>query len=325
MKLLEGIIWIESKVFEGTHFNLFLPIKNKSCLNKLPVNTLDLPISGEATSDYRATEQPALAVSNKLVNNPATALPILLIVEDNMDVIYYLKACLKGTYQILEARNGKKGMELAFEHIPDVILSDVMMPQLDGYQLCEILKKDARTSHIPIVLLTAKVATENKYKGLSSGAAVYLAKPFDKKELLLRLENMVALKKQMQIHITKDHEKDQITSTNNPAFAKQEIIFIQQLKNTIQQHLSDENFKAAYLAKSMAMSQTQLYRKLKAITNQSTAQYIKSFRLHAAKQLLETTDYSIGQIAVEVGFKTQAHFTRSFQEEFGNNPSKTRK
>lgn len=318
VQLLGGFIHVKSTINEGSSFSVFLPIHNEAAMaQKIKPIAQSIP-SGEAHSDYIATQLPTEAVATNLDR------PVLLIVEDSRDVIYYLQSLLAEKYELLTANNGKKGLALALEHVPDIILSDVMMPQMNGYELCKKLKKDIRTSHIPVILLTAKATQESKYQGLEMGATAYLHKPFDKRELLLQLENVIFLKKQIQLSISL---KQDIPSLNPSldAITTQEFNFIQQLRAAVLENLSNELFRAPHLAKAMAMSQTQLYRKLKALTNQSIAQYIKIIRLEQGKKMLETTDFSIGQIAVEVGFKTQAHFTRSFQEAFGQNPSSVRK
>jgi len=272
-----------------------------------------LPISDISTLEK---QEIAIAKSNK---------PILLIAEDNSDVIYYLKSCVGESYEVLEARNGKIALALALKHIPDIILSDVMMPALDGYELCTALKNDARTSHIPIVLLTAKATQAHKKTGLASGADAYLIKPFDKKELLIRLENLVLLRKQIQLFVQLNTYTANKKIPVAAKVAEKEIEFLQTLKQTVELNIQDDIFKAPQLARAMAMSQTQLYRKIKALTNQSTAQYIRNIRLEAAKKLLETTDFSIGRISLEVGFKNQAHFSKTFQKEYGVLPSGIRK
>lgn len=325
MALVGGIIQVESEANKGTQFTLFLPIRHNAPIAEPLILSHSIPTSEIVENTGSFVKQPLITPTNSIVNTSKTEQPLLLIIEDNPDVVYYLKECLFQHYEIIVATNGKEGTTLAFQYIPDIILSDVMMPEMDGYELCAILKNDARTSHIPIILLTAKATTENKHKGLEMGADAYLIKPFDKKELLLRLENLLLLRQQMQLHLQLNNHLRTAKSITNTTVATKEIVFLDQLQTTIQQQLSNEFFKTPQLAKAMAMSQTQLYRKIKALTNQSTAQYLKTIRLTAAKNLLLTTDYSIGQIAVEVGFKTQAHFTRSFQEMFNISPSKIRK
>ena len=325
VELLGGMILVDSEEKIGSTFQLFLPIRNNAMLEKSPLSTYEITKEGEANSDPVAAQIPTESLLNQSINQVSKEKPLLLIVEDNADVIYYLKACLLEDYEILVAMNGVEGLNCAFQKVPDLILSDVMMPEMGGYELCQQLKNDARTSHIPIVLLTAKGEKKNKYEGLSAGADAYLTKPFDKKELLLRLENLALLKKQMQLHLQLNTRLDINPKIDAVPIASKEVAFLQQLNMTIHDRIDDEFFRAPQLAKAMMMSQTQLYRKLKALTNQSTAQYIKTIRLEKAKNLLKTTDYSIGQVATEVGFKTQAHFSKSFQEEFGQLPSSIRK
>ena len=325
MELLGGIIKVKSVINEGSQFTLFLPIHNKAPIKEKAILNPVIPSRGIFKNTNTRLDQSLAISSQSSITESTTEQPLLLMIEDNTDVVYYLKECLQDQYKIIVASNGKKGTIQAFEYIPDIILSDVMMPEMDGYELCSILKNDARTSHIPIILLTAKATIKSKHKGLEMGADAYLIKPFNKKELLLRLENLLLLKKQMQLHLQLNNHLNGSKSTFKNTIAAKEIAFLDQLKHTIQQQLANEFFKAPQLAKAMAMSQTQLYRKIKALTNQSTAQYIKTIRLHKAKNLLETTDYPIGQIAVEVGFKTQAHFTRSFQKIFTQRPSELRK
>ena len=325
VELLGGMILVDSEEKIGSTFQLFLPIRNNAMLEESPLSTYEITKNGEANSDPVAAQIPTESLLNQSINQASKEKPLLLIVEDNADVIYYLKACLLEDYDILVAMNGVEGLNCAFQKVPDLILSDVMMPEMGGYELCQQLKNDARTSHIPIVLLTAKGEKKNKYKGLAAGADAYLTKPFDKKELLLRLENLALLKKQMQLHLQLNSHLEPNQNNITSPVALKELAFLQRLRSTVYANLNDEFFRAPQLAKNMMMSQTQLYRKIKALTNQPTAQYIKTIRLEKAKDLLQSTDYSIGQIAAEVGFKTQAHFTRSFQEEFRKKPSEIRK
>lgn len=318
--LLNGFIKVESTLNEGSTFSIYLPVHQKAPLEA----SLKTPkVMGLTDDQLIRSDTPTLAKQEIGITKPDK--PILLIAEDNADVIYYLKSCVGESYEVLEARNGKIALDLALQHIPDIILSDVMMPELDGFQLCAALKNDARTSHIPIVLLTAKATQENKKTGLASGADAYLIKPFDKNELLIRLENLVLLRKQMQLFIQLNAHSSNKGIPIATKVAEKEIEFLRILKQTVEKNIQDDIFKAPQLARAMAMSPTQLYRKIKALTNQATAQYIRSIRLEAGKKLLETTDFSIGRISLEVGFKNQAHFSKAFQKEYGVLPSEIRK
>lgn len=310
VKLLDGRIELKSALHKGSSFFVYLPIHQKARVKAVP--DLTSPLYGTEDADIDQ-----LSVPNGLVAEDS---PLVLIIEDNADVTEYIVSCLKQDYQLLDAHNGKVGVEKALESIPDVILCDVMMPEMDGFEVCRRLKADLRTSHIPIVLLTSKASQEDKVAGLSHGADAYLTKPFDRKELLVRLTNLTAqsklLKKQLSLGIGPDGD------SGDPV--NREATFLRELNKLIETNLHEEHFDTNYLCRLMAMSRTQLHRKLKALTDCSTANYIRTARLQKARSLLQTTDLTIGEISVHVGFKDFSHFTRSFTKEFGVNPSYVR-
>ena len=247
--------------------------------------------------------------------------PMLLIIEDNADVTEYIISCLDKDYALHTARNGKEGVEKAREIVPDVILCDVMMPEMDGFEACRILKSERSTSHIPIILLTAKATQEDKVAGLSQGADAYLTKPFDKEELLVRLKNLAAVSQRLQERLSMAPGPDEQPSEQE----QREATFLKELHEIVETNMSDESFDTNRLCRAIAMSRTQLHRKLKALTGQATASYIRSIRLQKAKTLLESTDMPIGEIAIQVGYKDFSHFSRSFAKEFGVLPSEVRK
>ena len=310
--LLEGRIEVNSEAGNGASFLVYLPIRQKA--PQKPVKekaSLVISHITEATPTEKAAPAPIHSEEEK---------PLVLIVEDNADVIHYIISCLNQDYTLKTARNGKQGVEMAFDTIPDLVLCDVMMPELDGFQVCRQLKSDRRTSHIPIVLLTAKSTQEDKLAGLAQGADAYLIKPFDKDELLLRIHNLTAQSRTLRTRLlsllTTDRLQDEAES--------KEAKFLEELNQVITSNMGNELFNTTYLCRHMAMSRTQLYRKLKALTNQSTANYIRTTRLRKAKRYLETTDLPIGEIAVQVGYKDFSHFSRSFFKEFGTKPSEIR-
>ncbi|MEN8121607.1 MAG: response regulator, partial [Bacteroidota bacterium] len=243
--------------------------------------------------------------------------PILLIVEDNSDVSIYLESILEKHYRILIADNGKLGLEKAVESVPDIILSDIMMPQMDGIDMLKHLKNDVRTSHIPVVLLTAKVDINSKLEGLETGADAYLAKPFNKKELFIRLRKLVELRNKLQERYT----SFQLPEISNNKQIQTEDNFMHKLHEIFEKRLGDENLGIHQLCNEMFMSRAQLYRKFKALTNRSIMGYLRSFRLQKAKSLLQTTNLNVTEIAFEVGFKNLSHFSHIFHQEFGTNPS----
>ena len=251
--------------------------------------------------------------------------PQLLIIEDNHDVVAYLKSCLADRYHIQVAFNGKIGKEKALEHIPDLIISDVMMPEMDGYQLCDTLKNDERTSHIPIILLTAKADAASRIKGLKRGADAYLSKPFDKAELLVRLEKLMERQQKMreyfmgQFRISGREKTGEIAGDMEEA-AMMEHAFIKKVKAIIGKHYQEETFGLPQLCDGLALSRSQLYRKMKALADVSPSDYIRDFRLDKAKELLQNSDFTVSEVAWQTGFGSPSHFSKAFKDAFGFSP-----
>ncbi|MEZ4917755.1 MAG: hybrid sensor histidine kinase/response regulator transcription factor [Saprospiraceae bacterium] len=306
--LLGGAIHVESTPGKGTNFSVSLPIHNTA------------PIVSKV-QDAR-THFPVQTAS---ISKGKEGAPMLLIVEDNEEVAAYLASCLEDQYQLLYARNGQEGIDLALEHIPDFIISDVMMPKKSGFEVCHTLKSDERTSHIPIVLLTAKADESSRHDGLQQGADAYLTKPFNSKELQIRIEQMIALRKRLQIKYQHRAQNltdlpEDVANENNP----QEEAFLQKLRLEVEQLLNHPNLDVSLLCRSMGMSRTQLHRKLSAVAAMSTTQFIRNVRYQKAKQLLRETDLSIAEIAYDVGFSDPAYFTRMFKKELGLTPTEFR-
>ncbi len=311
--LMNGNIKVNSQLGEGTRFTITIPIHTEA-----PLKNIQNQISKSIDLPYTVSGYEEIEISN--IHNSETK-PSLLIVEDNSDVVQYLVSCLEDQYHLKIAMDGQEGIEKAIQFVPDIIISDLMMPRKDGLELCQALKTDERTSHIPIVLLTAKADQDSRLEGLTRGADEYLTKPFDKKELLLRLNNLLSIRKKLQErYSTVQHPKP----SDDPTF-QQEDEFILKVRKIIEANLDDENFGLLELCKEVTMSRSQLYRKIKALTNQSTSLYIRSVRLQNAKALLETTDLNIAQVAFETGFSNPSYFSRIFSEEFGFPPTKNRK
>jgi len=318
VKILKGEIEVTSEVTKGSIFSVFLPIQRAAPMI-FPDATQDLIQKVNLQQD--STEKLADAFDT------GSNLPLALIVEDNRDVKAYLVTCLGKKYQLAFAENGTEGIEKAIQLIPDLIISDVMMPEKDGFELCETLKKDRHTSHIPIILLTAKADVDSKVLGLQKGADAYLAKPFNQDELLVRMEQLIVLRKQLQIRFSGTKGKKSLVDKQKiqtTKFALEEK-FINQVNQIITEHLEEETFDLNQLSKELGMSASQLYRKLKAITGKSTAIYIRFIRLERAKELLHSTQKTVSEIAYQVGFKELAYFSRCFSEEYGVSPSQIRK
>jgi signal transduction histidine kinase/ligand-binding sensor domain-containing protein/DNA-binding response OmpR family regulator len=246
---------------------------------------------------------------------------IILLVEDNFDLRNYISEQLEDDFTIFEAEDGEKGVEMAGEMIPDLIVSDIMMPKMDGYGLCKKIKSDFKTSHIPIILLTAKAAREDKIEGLELGADDYLVKPFDPDELKLKVQNLIKSREQLRekLHIELLQKPKEVSVPST------ERVFLENINSTIEKNIDKEEFGVDELSKVIGLSRSQLHRKIKAISGQSTTEFIRNFRLHRAADLLKQDAGNIAEIAYKVGFGSQAYFTKSFQELFNCSPSEYKK
>ncbi len=312
VEVMGGEISVSSEVGAGTEFLILLPIQRTAALQSRAPNSelnLDAELVSISNGDNSFSEEEVEFRGVTALESRAT----VLVVEDNLDVVTYINSLLETDYQILTASNGKLGLEKAYETIPDIIISDVMMPEMDGYEVCRNLKNDERTSHIPIILLTAKAATDDRIEGLSVGADAYLTKPFNKKELFIRLEQLLTLRKKMQ-----EKYGSFETISSKPSL---DDIFIQKLKNAVEERIDDPDFGVTHLCRAANLSNMQVNRKLKALTGKTPSRFIRSIRLQKAMELLKTTDLNVSEIAYEVGFGDPSYFSRSFSEEFGKAPN----
>jgi len=251
--------------------------------------------------------------------NQSEDLSKLLVIEDNAEVRSYIKSIFVGSYIVFEAENGKEGLELAFEEMPDLIISDVMMPVMDGITLCKELKTSVKTSHIPVILLTARTSLIFKVEGLETGADDYVSKPFSPKVLQLKVRNLIrtrdSLHKMFNGSEPINIEPKRVTLTST------DEIFIQQLLESIEQNMNNPDYSVETLGTQVGMSKTQLYRKLKALTGQSANEFIRTIRLKRAAQLLEQNQLTIAEVTYEVGFSDLQYFRECFKKQFGQTPS----
>ncbi|TAM96343.1 MAG: hybrid sensor histidine kinase/response regulator [Chitinophagaceae bacterium] len=243
--------------------------------------------------------------------------PNVLVVEDNPDVRHYICDKLRDDYSLTECQNGKEGLEAALKDIPDVVVSDVMMPEMDGFELCKKLKTDDRTSHIPVILLTARAEDADKIQGLETGADAYLIKPFNALELQIRINKLIEIRNKMRAKFG----GKLVVRPNEVAVSSIDREFILKLKNATEPHIDNPDFKVEILSREMNMSVSQLNRKLKAIINQSTAQYITALRMHRALELLRKNGGSVGEVAWKTGFEDPGYFSKVFKNYFGCLPS----
>ena len=308
VEIMEGNIRVESALGEGSTFVVSLPIRNTAPmadnLAPVPPNFVLKEVLQVATPEDKVDQD----------------LPIALIIEDNRDVATYIASCLQPRYFVHTAVNGKIGLQKALELIPDIIVCDVMMPEMDGYQACYMLKNDHKTSHIPVIMLTAKVDHAARLEGLRRGADAYLTKPFDPEELALRLQNLMALRKKIQAQFV------DFPRTQDPTGQQfmQENDFLEQIKAAILEHLTDENYGIAEVCAALGTSRSQLHRKLKALTNKSTSLVIRSIRLEEARKRLLQPNLTISDVAYQVGFGNPAYFSTVFSKHFGMSPKEMR-
>ncbi len=309
LTLMEGTIKVESIPQKGTTFTLRIPI-----IQELQTQ------NSKAENFSEAIEVPSIElVDNQPVRTNGN-LPLLLVIEDNRDIISYIQSILEKDYQVQTAFNGQEGIARAIELIPDLIISDVMMPKKDGYEVCQMLKMDERTSHIPIIMLTAKAGEVDKIKGLKAGADAYLRKPFNKEELLVRLKKLLELRQNLQ----ERYAQFPATLFSSKRVPILEDIFLQKLKALMEKNLDNMEFGMEVICKKMHLSYAQLYRKIKALTGQSPTIFIRKIRLEKALNLLQNTNLNISEIAYKTGFSDPNYFSRVFAEAFGVSPSTIR-
>lgn len=262
---------------------------------------------------------------------------LLLIVEDNADIRLYIEESLHEDYRIIQACNGREGMEQAFSKVPDIIVSDIMMPEMDGIKMTHILKEDIRTSHIPIILLTAKTSINDQEEGYDSGADSYLTKPFSAKLLHSRIRNILSGRRRLADYIVQKNisqfetSADEQQTSQKATEEKEDAMtcqisnldkkFLEKLNKLIENHISTDDLDMAFMTDKMAMSHSTFYRKVKALTGMSANEYIKKAKLRHSMTLLKKGEYSIAEVAILAGFNNLGNFRESFKREFGKSPS----
>lgn len=331
--LHKGEISVNSNMEEGTIFKILLPTGKNHLLpeeildekkfkegNKTAngfaesISALDFNSNLSKENSNPAEDKKISALGPELLSNKRK--PSLLIIEDNEYVRKYIIDILGEFYNVTEAVDGISGLNSAFEKIPHLIISDIMMPKMDGIKLCRELKSDNRTSHIPLILLTAKNSVTDKLEGLETGADDYIMKPFEASELKARIRNLLEQRKRIHNHFQKLGffiDEGSVTSIDKK--------FLQLTFSTINKYLSDENFSVAMLAEDIAVSRSLLHKKLVSLVGESPSELIKRLRLNKAAKLIEQKTGNISEIAYEVGFNNPSYFAKCFQKQFGFGPS----
>ncbi|WP_373331103.1 ATP-binding protein [Salmonirosea aquatica] len=341
--VLRGNIEVESEPERGSTFKVRLPIDPQTWAGypirehdvvlqpSLPENPGDGVPSGNSFLSQEA--EPDQEVDHD-------DMPLLLVVEDNPDLRAYIRSIFEKKYRVIEATDGKKGLSEAYERIPDLVVCDVMMPRLDGFGFCKALKADFRTSHIPVIMLTAKATLDDRLEGLKLGADDYLTKPFDRQELSVRVQNLL---KQRELLRQKYSQQMNEPSTNTSVKDTEQVEkypvgdepvrdhpfrdypvrdeFLEKAIEVVNEHLADSSFSIEEFCQTMQVSRTQLHRKLKALTGQNSTEFIRNFRLRRAAELLSTGRYTVSEAAYQTGFESLSYFSKSFHELMGIPPS----
>lgn len=317
VELHHGEISVASEAGKGAEFTVCLPLgkdhltedefvemgKEQGAIGLRVKTPLPQPSNNPAI-------QPSI---DPAIQPQATSNQIILIIEDNPDMRAYIREQLRDLFQVKEAEDGEEGIEKAVDTIPDLIISDVMMPKMDGYQLCARLKTDERTSHIPIVLLTAKSSGESKIEGLEHGADDYLIKPFDSHELLARVRNLIEQRRRLRERFGKEIK----LQPRDIAITSADEKFLERAMAVVEAHISEADFDVETFGWKVGMSRKHLHRKLKALTNQAPREFIRTLRLQRAARLLEQHAGNVTEVAYEVGFNSLSHFAKAFKEQFG--------
>lgn len=329
VELHHGEARVESELGKGSDFIVVIPREQEGDSQVIhnDVDIVDNSVNASASTGKNVVDESVLQYIDdgdrsrgkvqQLVSEN-TNRPTVLVIDDNTDIRQYERTLLQDEYIVLEAADGKEGLAVALKEVPDLVICDVMMPVMDGLELTEQLKTNTATSHIPVIMLTAKTLEEHRVEGYEHGADSYITKPFHSKVLLARIENLLRQRQLLKnlYQGTKEAEKE-ISEAHLEDRDKQ---FLKQLQAIIQQNLSDSEFGVEDMGQQIGLSRVQLYRKVKAMTGSSVVDLLRKARLAKARRLLETRSMSVSEVAYEVGFSAPSYFTKCFKEEYGMLP-----
>ena len=320
VELHHGNISVDSKEGNGTIFTIELPMKQdgeiyaginrKAVLNNLKEGAIVMAGQESLTVDNNTDEK---------TDNKEKTKEVVLVIDDNQDVRDYVKTILNDKYSVIEAGNGSEGLKLAIANVPDIIICDVMMPVMDGMECCRRLKAEPRTSHIPVMMLTAYSMDEQKIKGYECGADSYISKPFSSELLMARLNNLIDNRNRL-----KDFFGDKAVIHTTP-LTDTDKGFVEKLRELIEKNMGNPDFSVEDMGEKIGFSRVQLYRKAKALTGYTPIELLRIARLNKANAIIKTsTEKSISEIAYEVGFSSPSYFTKCYKEFFGENPTEAR-
>ena len=313
-ELHHGEVSATSVEGKGSTFTIHIPVRQKGEVTNQPTEKIE-----QLVEPSSAQEVPNQARHiDELIQPYQTDKPEVLIIDDNIDIRTYLRTVLSEKYNVSEAADGKAGLELARKIVPDIVLSDIMMPVMDGLAFCQQLKTDKAISHIPVILLTARSLDEQRAEGYEHGADAYLSKPFSLRLLFSRIDNLIQSRKKLSKLFSNSDENDAFEKLSNET----DKTFAAQLRKIIQDNLSDNEFNVERIGDEIGLSRVQLYRKVKALTGYSPVEMLRKARLTRARHLLRTTEKTVSEVAYAVGFSTPSYFSKCYKDEFGESPKK---
>ncbi|WPP53546.1 hybrid sensor histidine kinase/response regulator transcription factor [Catalinimonas niigatensis] len=313
VELHKGEVSAESQLNKGSCFRVRLPL----WVADFEEVTTTIPVSAKGQNHLNQAEIAGYETYETSETAKDAETPLVLVVEDNADVRAFIRTNLQSVYHLIEAGDGEEGYYKAIEAIPDLILSDVMMPKMDGIDMCRRLKANEKTAHVPVILLTAKASGGDKIEGLETGADDYIIKPFQADELLVRIKNLIEGRQKLRERFSRE-----ITlQPSSVAVSSVDEKFLQRVMQIIEEHMADFTFGVERLGQEAGMSRVQLYRKLKALTNHAPGDFISMMRLKRAAELLSQEAGSIAEIAYSVGFNDPSYFTKRFHKQYGQTPS----
>ena len=319
IELHKGKIEVKSKIDEGSEFIITLPLGNLNTPRLAPEVVAHNDVFHDISTDSDIESKVEIS-SDKNAMKVGEG-EIILIVEDNFDVRNYLREQLELEYTVIDARNGEAGIAKARGIVPDLIITDIMMPKMDGYRFSTEIRKDERTSHIPVIMLTAKAGLDDKIEGLETGIDAYLTKPFSTRELKVRVRNLIQQRKELR----KRFSSATVIKPSDVSAVSADQAFLKRTISIIEKHYDDIQFGVELLASETGMSLSQLNRKLKALIDQPAGQLIRSLRLQRAADLLKKNSGTVAEICYQVGFNDQSYFSRAFKKQFGCSPSDYKK
>lgn len=307
--LHQATIEVESEVEKGSKFTLRLLTENTYPNAEHPTIKTDTPLQESISNEQKETED---------------GKSIILLVEDNQDIREYIRSSFEDRYEVITAADGKEGWEIAQNQIPNIVISDIMMPIMDGIELCRNMKKDVRTCHIPIILLTAKDTLQDKEEGYAAGADSFITKPFSARLLNSRINNILENRRKIAglitaIPETENEQKDIENERKNLNKLDQE--FLDKVTGIIEENLSIEKMDVAFIADKMCMSHSTLYRKIKGLTEMSVNEFVRKIKMKKSIELINSENYSLAEISDLTGFSSIAYFRQCFKDEYGMAPT----